>query len=215
MVNYLLLLGWSPGNNREIISLAEAKDIFQIEKVNKTGAAFSMDKLNWVNAEYIRRKDISEVVGLVKDYLAGKDFLPKDINDDQLIKVISLFKDRILKLSDLAEAMRFFFYDDFTCSDKAKAVLETKLADEIKALIESLARIKDFDHQGIEKEFRAVVAKLGIKAKVLVHPCRAALTGSTVGPGLFETMEVLGKNKVVERLNRLIQYWSKQTKEGT
>lgn len=215
LVNYLLLLGWSPGNNREIISLAEAKDIFQIEKVNKTGAAFSMDKLNWVNAEYIRRKDISEVVGLVKDYLAGKDFLPKDINDDQLIKVISLFKDRILKLSDLAEAMRFFFYDDFTCSDKAKAVLETKLADEIKALIESLARIKDFDHQGIEKEFRAVVAKLGIKAKVLVHPCRAALTGSTVGPGLFETMEVLGKNKVVERLNRLIQYWSKQTKEGT
>lgn len=210
LINYLMLLGWSPGNNREIITLAEAKDIFQITNVNKTGAAFSEDKLNWVNAEYIRRKDINKVVSLVKEYVAGKNFLPSDTKEDYLIKVVSLFKDRISKLSDLLTAMRFFFYDDFTYSDKAKAVLENKLVKEIGLLIKRLEKITDFNHQEIEKEFRAAVDELGLKVKILVHPVRVALTGSKVGPGLFETMEVLGKKEVIARLNRLIEYWNKQ-----
>lgn len=209
LVNYLLLLGWSPGNNREIISLNEAKEIFDIKNVNKTGAVFSWDKLNWINSEYIRNKDTEELTLLTQDYLEKHNCLPPAVKKDYLKKVVGLFKERISKLSDLIDWIKFCFYDNFEYSDDAKDILNTNLSKEITFLIEKLKQIGNFNKEEIEKEFRTVAQELGLKAKVLVHPTRVALTGKKIGPGLFETMEVLGKDKVIERLEKLIAYWSK------
>lgn len=209
LVNYLLLLGWSPGNNREIISLNEAKEIFDIKNVNKTGAVFSWDKLNWINSEYIRNKDTEELTLLTQDYLEKHNCLPPAVKKDYLKKVVGLFKERISKLSDLIDWIKFCFYDNFEYNDDAKDILNTNLSKEITFLIEKLKQIGNFNKEEIEKEFRAVAQELGLKAKVLVHPTRVALTGKKIGPGLFETMEVLGKEKVIERLEKLIAYWSK------
>lgn len=208
VANYLLLLGWSPGDNKEIFSLSEAKDIFEINRVNKTGAVFSLDKLNWVNSEYIKGMDAGQLSDLVRNFLEKKDFLPAGLEEGYLEKVVSLFQGRIFKLSDLLDWARFCFYDDFSYSDDTKAILEKDLSREVKSLIERLKIIKGFAAGEIEKEFRAAVADLSLKMKDLVHPVRVALTGRRIGPGLFETMEVLGKDRVCQRLNRLIDYWT-------
>jgi glutamyl/glutaminyl-tRNA synthetase len=206
--NYLLLLSWSPGNNREIISLAEAKEIFDIKNVNKTAAAFSMDKLNWVNSEYIKNKSPQELAIAVEAFLKEKNFLPQGITDDYVKKVTVLFKDRIYKLSDLLDWAKFCFYDNYEYAADTGEVLARNLAKEVKVLCDRIAGLSDFHKEAIEKEFRAAATEQGLKAKDLVHPVRVALTGKTIGPGLFETMEVLGKEQVISRLQRLIKYWS-------
>lgn len=207
LVNYLMLLSWSPGNNREIITLAEAKDIFDIKDINKTAAAFSVDKLNWINSEYIKNKNQEELVQIVEKYLQNKDFLPPNTDKEYFKKVVLLFKDRLTKLSDLLDRAYFCFYDNYDYSADTVEILKRNLSKEVKFLAQRIFLIEDFKKETIEKEFRAAAESLGLKAKDLVHPTRVALTGKKVGPGLFETMEVLGKDKVIERLNRLVKYW--------
>lgn len=209
LVNYFLLLGWAPGDNREIISLEEAKDLFDIKNVNKTGAAFSLDKLNWVNSEYIKNKDIDSLTAVTEEYLKAKEFLPPQVTKEYLKKVILLFQGRANKLSDFTDWGRFCFYDDYNYSEETLPALEKKLIGEINKLIESFSSMDVFDKESIEKEFRAVAESLGLKTRDLVHPVRAALTGRKVGPGLFETIEVLGKQEVIKRLERLSKYWQK------
>jgi len=211
IANYLLLLSWSPGGNREIITLSEAKDIFEIKKVNKTAAAFSMDKLNWMNSEYIKKKTAEEYLLLVEEYLKDKNFLPADSDKEYVKKVLLLFKDRLSKLSDLFVRARFCFYDDYTYDEDTKEILQRNLSKEINVLAEKFSALANFNHEEVEKEFRLVAAALGLKTKELVHPVRVALSGKKVGPSLFETMEVLGKERVVAMLKRLIDYWNKGT----
>ncbi|UCD15257.1 MAG: glutamate--tRNA ligase [Candidatus Omnitrophota bacterium] len=208
LLNYLLLLGWSPGDNREIISLEEAKKIFDIKKVNKTGAAFSVDKLNWVNSEYIKSKSITDLAKIAAGYLRSKNFLPPDVDTRYIERVVELFKERISKLSDLMAWARFCFYDDYAYGEDAKKVLEKNLNRQVQVLMERFSSMDSFDKDTIEKEFRDVARSLSLKARDLVHPVRVSLTGEKVGPGLFETIEVLGKKRVLKRLERLCKYWA-------
>ncbi|MCQ9205606.1 MAG: glutamate--tRNA ligase [Omnitrophica bacterium] len=210
ITNYLLLLGWSPGNNREIISLGEAQDIFDIKNVNKTGAVFSLDKLNWINGEYIRSKSINELTRIIKAYLEQRSCLPQDVDMSYLEKICRLFQERISKLSDLVDWTRFCFYDDFKYGEGTEKILSNDLSKEISFLSERLREIDNFDKEQIENKFRKAAGDLDLKLRVLVHPTRVALTGRKDGPGLFETMELLGKEKVLKRLNRLIQHWLSQ-----
>jgi len=210
LANYLLLLGWSPGNNREIVSLDEAVKLFDINNVNKTSAAFSIDKLNWVNSEYIRNQSIEELADYTKRYLEEKQFLPEGIRLDYLKKVIELFRARISKLEDLIEWAYFCFYDDYPYAADTKTILERDLSREMEVLRERICGIDAFNKETIEAEFRLAAKELELKARDLVHPVRVALTGRRVGPGLFETMEVLGKDRVDSRLKRLVDYWKKE-----
>jgi glutamyl/glutaminyl-tRNA synthetase len=118
-----------------------------------------------------------------------------------------LFRNRLSKLSDLFDRARFCFYDDYTYSEDTKEILQRNLSKEIKVLADKLSAIGNFNKEETEKEFRLVTTDLGLKTKDLVHPTRVALSGKRVGPGLFETMEVLGKERVITRLTRLINYW--------
>jgi glutamyl-tRNA synthetase len=207
LANYLTLLSWSPGNNREIITLSEACEIFDITHVNKTGAEFSLDKLNWINSEYIKTKNIKDLRKNLAEFLANKNFLPPDTSEEYLEKVTELFRDRLVKLSDFLDRARFCFHDDYTYAQDTEEILQKDLSKEMTALVEAMTELPAFDKVAIETEFRATAARLGLKTKDLVHPVRVALTGKRVGPGLFETMEVLGLDKVIQRLNRLIAYW--------
>ena len=207
ILNYFLLLGWSPKDNREIISIEEAQDIFDIEDISKSNASLSPEKLDWINSEYIKRKSPEELTSLVENYLINKGF--KEINKEYLKKVVVLFKERITKLADLLDWAYFCFYDDFSYAPDTEKILERDLSQEVEVLKERLSKIENFTKEEIEKEFRDTAASLGLKARDLVHPVRVALTGRRVGPGLFETMEVLGKEKVIKRLERLIDYWRK------
>lgn len=207
LTNYLLLLGWSAGDNKEIMLLDEAKQLFDIKAVNKTGAIFSLDKLNWLQGHYIRKKDLRTFTDLLESCLKEKKALPSEVSREYLEKIAELFQERTVILSELVDKTRFCFHEDFSYDDKAKTILETDCSKEINLILSKLKTMDDFNKESIEKQFRLAAEELGIKLRLLVGPVRIALIGRKDGPGLFEIVEVLGKIKVINRLERLLKYW--------
>ena len=205
LVNYLLLLGWSPGENQEIIELKEASGKFDIKDANKTAAAFNLEKLNWLNSHYIKKLNDEELLELVKPYCLEKGQISDNFDRKYLLSVVKLFRERISTLADFPDYSDFFFKDELEFSPEAAKRLEAKdYSREFKLLIERMDSLENFDCLSIENSFRSLVKELNIKAGDLIHPTRSALSGKTIGPGLFELMEVLGREKIKQRLNKFI-----------
>ncbi len=201
LVNYLLLLGWAPGGDQEIIALKSAIKKFSIKKVNKAAAIFSMDKLKWVNTQYIKGMDVKAICALLIPFLEEKKYIEGEFDSKSFENVVSLFKGRMPTLMDFVERADFAFIENVNLDPKAKEKhLSQDRSKEFCLLAEQLDLLDCFDASSVEKVFRATVAELGANASELVHPIRVVLTGRDVGPGLFETMAVLGKEKTVSRL---------------
>ncbi len=200
LVNYLMLLGWSPGNE-EIISLANAVTKFSIKKVNKTAAQFNMEKLKWTNAQYIKKSTTESVTDLLIPVLLEEGYISASFDRKWLESVVQLFKARMSTLREFLERAGFLFLKTFVMPEEARAELAAKnVKKEFLLLAERLEAAQAFDLTTTEKAFRDIVAELGIPSGDLVHPTRLALTGNAVGPGLFETMVALGKERTIERL---------------
>ncbi len=201
IVNYLMLLGWSPGGNQEKIDLSLAVKKFSIKKVNKAAAVFSMDKLKWLNGQYIKEMPAGKLTDLIVPFLKDRGYLSADFDRQRLEKIVDLFKVRMSTLTDFLEWADFVFVDKLTVGDEVRQQhLSNDRSKEFQILSERVNRLDTFDAASLEKTFRDLVAELGIQASELVHPVRVALTGKTIGPGLFDTMAILGKEKTVQRL---------------
>lgn len=200
IVNYLMLLGWSPGNNQEKVVLANAIKNFSIKKINKAGAAFSLDKLKWLNGQYIKEMDTQQLVEAIKPFVANK-YGQAAAERKDLSAIVALYKGRMETLVDFIDWTEFLFNDAYAKDSAVQEELAAKdMKKEFSLLADALAKLDTYDVKTTEEVFRRVVADLGIKAGDLVHPVRGALTGKPVGPGLFETMAVLGKEKTISRL---------------
>ena len=200
IVNYLMLLGWSPGNNQEKVNMAAALKNFSIKKINKAGAAFSMDKLRWINSQYIKEMDTAKLAEALKPFVLAK-YPSVDVSGKQFEHVVHLFKGRMHTLLDFLDWTQSFFGDTVVFEgDNKEKHLGQGMSKEFNALADQLSTIEDFNITTTEEAFRIVVAKFGVEAGVLVHPVRVALTGKAVGPGLFDTMVVLGKERTIIRL---------------
>lgn len=202
VVNYLMLLGWSPGNNQEVVSMQTALKNFSIKKINKAGAAFSMEKLTWINTQYIKQTETANLTELLIPVLEKAGYSAKSFDRQWLENVVNLFKPRMSTLMDFLDWAAFAFKDDFVIDDEAKTQhLAQNKSKEFNLLAQRLSAVEQFDIKTAEEAFRGLVSELGIKAGELVHPVRVALTGKAVGPGLFDTMVILGKEKTVKRLS--------------
>ena len=202
LVNYLMLLGWSPGGDQEVLPLLKAVEKFSIKKINKTAAQFNMEKLKWINAQYIKARDTAELTDQLVPLLREAGYLGEVFDRKWLENVVSLYKSRMSTLQDFIERTDYLFVQDFQVSPEARmSGLNEDRSREFGLLAERLQKAASFDHASTEKIFRDLVAELGIKSGDLVHPVRVALTGQAVGPGLFETMSVLGRDKTVARLH--------------
>lgn len=206
LVNYLMLLGWAPGNNQEMIKLSSAVKKFSIKKVNKAAAAFSMDKLKWINSQYTKQMDTDRLMEILMPFLEAKGYIKENFDRQKLKNSVDLFKGRVSTLIEFLEWTEFIFVDEFyKDKDARKKYLSENKANEFRLLSERFNQTEPFDAVTTEKVFRELVAELGIKASDLVHPVRVALTGRAVGPGLFETIALLGKEKTVKRLAEVFQ----------
>lgn len=201
VVNHLMLLGWSPGGNQEMISMKNAIKKFSLKKINKAAAVFSMEKLKWINQEYIKVADTNHLIDLLIPMLQEKGWVQQEVNRSQLEAGVKLLKRRIPTLQDFLDRADFLFLDDIQIPDELQKQYLTK---EIKAVLvalsECLKKCDSFVSGEIEKVFRTFVEDRGLQASELVHPLRIALTGKDVGAGLFETMEVLGQPRTIKRL---------------
>ena len=201
VINYLMLLGWSPGGNQEKIDLASAVKKFSIKKINKAAAIFSMDKLKWLNGQYIKEMPAGKLTDLVIPFLKEKGYISADFDRERLEKIVDLFKVRMSTLTDFLEWADFVFVDKLTVGGEIRRQhLSHDRSKEFQLLSGRISRLDIFDTASLEKVFRDLVAELGIQASELVHPVRVALTGKAIGPGLFDTMAILGKEKTVQRL---------------
>ncbi|OGX27214.1 MAG: hypothetical protein A3D10_04975 [Omnitrophica WOR_2 bacterium RIFCSPHIGHO2_02_FULL_48_11] len=207
VVNYLMLLGWSPGNNQEVVKLDAAIKSFSIKKINKAAAIFDMDKLKWINTQHIKQKSVQELTGLLVPFLQEKGYLGQNYNGKNLENIVDLYKGRISTLLDFLDWTDFLFVQEFAVSPELKNEYKiANLTKEFRLLQQRLQGVEDFNHTNVETVFRAAVEELGLKAADLVHPIRVALTGKTVGPGLFETMALLGKEKTIQRLADAVKH---------
>jgi len=203
LVNYLALLGWSPGENQEVISKKQMIEKFSLEKVNKTAAAFSDDKLDWINSQYIRMMDLNKLLPLLKDRLAEKGWLKDSVEENWVKELVHLLHKRIKTLEDFVEQTEFIFQDKIDYEQTAiEEFLKNKpyLSDGFAKLISGLKEVSAFDIKGIELLLRSIAEGLKFSAKDFILPVRVAVTGKSVSPPLFESIFLLGKEKTIERL---------------
>ncbi|MFA5092443.1 MAG: glutamate--tRNA ligase [Candidatus Omnitrophota bacterium] len=207
LLNYLLYLSWSPGDNRELINMPEAIKLFEIKNVNKTAATFDIKKLDWINNQYLKNADPGKLADYLVPLLVEKNYINLDNYDrPYLLQLVKLFQARLPRINDFVEWADFFFLAEPVMDEEAvKKYLATDLTKEFKLFMQRLESLASFEVASIEAAFREMIAQLGIEAKVLIHPIRVALTGKTIGPGLFELIHVLGKEKSVQRLSKWVR----------
>ncbi|MDD3538633.1 MAG: glutamate--tRNA ligase [Atribacterota bacterium] len=218
VVNYIAHLGWSSGTNQEIFSIEELIKHFTLEKVSRHSAIFSMEKLNWFNSEYLKKMSDEKYMEMLTPYLEEAGFLDTTLNSEKanwLKKVVSLMKSRVKNFRQFLEYGDYFFTEGFTIEEKAVQILEQdEVGNILGQLVERLRQIDDWNEENIEKVVREVAEELNLKGKQIIHPVRVALSGKTVGPSLFAIMEVLGKEKSIIRLERVIKKLAEKEKKN-
>ncbi len=205
LVNYLSLLGWSPGNNQELIDRKELIQKFDLKRVLKTGAVFGHDKLEWVNGQYVRKLTVPELTDKVMPYLLEKGLWKNDGGDRVwLERLVALFQERIFALSQFPALAEFFFTDSVEIgADGLKEIQsDPRLKNAFLKFAETLEALPTFDTPTVEAASRSLMKELGLSGKEFIHPCRVAITGRTVSPGFFETISLTGKKRVVARLQK-------------
>ena len=207
LVNYLLLLSWSPGDNREVIDINEAVRLFDIKDVNKTAATFDLKKLGWMNNQYLKTEDPEKLTDEIIPLLLDKKYIQENNFDrNYIVSLVKLFQARLSTLNDFVDWADLFFTKKVKIDPEAeKKFLSQDLSKEFRLFIERLEALDKFDIATIEASFRELVKELNIEARTLIHPIRVALTGKTIGPGLFEVVYYLGKDRTKERLGKFIK----------
>jgi glutamyl-tRNA synthetase len=201
MVNFLSLLGWSPGDDLEFMEVETLIEKFSLERVHPKSAVFDERKLEWLNGQYFLRRDPEYFLPLVKP-LWAKAGVPVDTYPESyLLHCISLLKDRSKRLPDFVDTGLYFFRDPDTYDEKAR---RKHFGEGSAELLESLATgieaLPEFAEASIEALYREYAERNGRKGGELIHPTRLALSGIPFGPGLFELMVALGKDTVLRRM---------------
>ncbi|OGX38908.1 MAG: hypothetical protein A3C53_02240 [Omnitrophica WOR_2 bacterium RIFCSPHIGHO2_02_FULL_68_15] len=201
-LNYLVLLGWAPGNNREMVPREEIIQLFDLSRVRKAAAQFDQKKLDWLNSEYLKKMAAPELAKLLGERLVAKGILKAPYDAARLERIAALVKDRMRVLEDIEEEHVFFFQAEPQYQDEAVTQFLRKngAAGHLAELRRRLAKVEPFEAAKIEEVTRGLAAERQLSSKELIQPARVAVTGRAVSPPLFETMAILGKDAVLKRL---------------
>jgi glutamyl-tRNA synthetase len=209
--NFLALLGWSPGDNREILSRDELVKLFTLKGVGKADAVFGPEKLDWFNGQYMRIAPVGVLRELAAGELRSSGILQEGAeapSPEFLDAAIGLLKSRLKKISDFSSTFRAFFSDRFEYEQSAadKSLADPKLPTIIPELLDRYVSLDDFTLKSTEDALRRLAEEKGVKAALLINALRVGLTGQGVAPGLFEVMQVLGRDRTMARIQRLGEY---------
>jgi glutamyl-tRNA synthetase len=201
MVNYLALLGWSPGDNREFMERSQIIKNFSFKRVNKTGAEFNEDKLRWINGEHIRKLDLEEFIKIADGFIKG------DYDPGWFRRFAELYRGRVKTLVEFREELKIFISDkvDYKKEAVEKFLKKQGVLGILKLAKEHLEKIEEFTDGNIEDELRRLLKELDLKGADLIHPLRVAVTGKSVSAGIFQVLSLLGKDKTIKRLEQVIE----------
>jgi glutamyl-tRNA synthetase len=205
LVNYLALLGWNPGEDDTVLPLAEMVKRFDLTTVSKNPAIFDTDKLEWMNGTYIRNLETSAFVNAIVPSIEADLGRPLTVADRQRLDAIAPHvQERTKLLTEAAQQVRFLLVEDLAYDDASWEKVMTKpgVAEVLDAAADRLAELEEWDVMSIEATLRAMIADLEIGAGKGFQPIRVAVSGSTVSPPLFESLEALGRDGALNRVSR-------------
>jgi len=203
-INYLARLGWSHGD-QEFFSRDELIEKFNLENIGRAAGVFDMDKLSALNADHIKATPIHHLSQRLIPFLKKQGFDAQE--GDFLEKVIQTLIPRCKTLAEMAEAASFYYLDSITYDEKAAAkFLKPDTRDSLTRLVQELETLGVFTEENLEAAFKSVMELTGLKLGKIAQPVRVALTGKTASPGIFEIVEILGKNRVMSRLRDAVAF---------
>jgi glutamyl-tRNA synthetase len=204
-INYLVRLGWSHGD-QEIFTRKELIDLFSLDQIGKKGSVFDSEKLRWVNGVYIRERDAKDLYAYILEHV-NPEFATTigDWSADQVMSAINLYKERVHTLAELVSEISLFYNgpDQYNADDMQKWITQ-EAASHINALITSINQLEQVTADTITASVKAIAKELGVKLVALAQPIRIALVGKSSGPGVFDLVEILGKQQTLGRLHALL-----------
>ena len=207
MVNFLALLGWSPGDDRELMSASELVGSFSLEGISGGNAVFNTEKLDWMNGQYLARLSVEELAAAVDPFFAAAGLAARP-GDPWFHRLLELLRPRAKRLAEFVDLARPLLADTVEYESDAieKYLTAPDLASHVAALAAALRATDPFDEPHVEAAVRGTAAEREIKAGALIHATRVAVTGRTASPGLFEVLVLLGRERSVQRLDGLVNF---------
>jgi len=202
MVNYLVRLGWSFGDE-EIFSMEELIEKFSLENVGRSAGVFNPDKLLWLNSHYIKTGDPERLAGLLKPFLTAKG-ISTEGGPDQVAVVISL-QERAATLVEMADGAAFYFVDSVEYEEKARQkFLKAEQKPVFATILRELGQCEQFSEEQLEAAFAKIMEVTGLKFGKIAQPLRVALTGGTASPSIYDVLGVLGKERALKRIEQAL-----------
>lgn len=204
LYNFMALLGWSPGEDREILSRDEMIALFDVDRLNASAAVFDREKLLWMNSQYMLKQTVEELHPYLQPFLDQAGLA--DADPARLTAALELHRPRSRTLKELAQQVRPYFEEALVYDPEAltKFFKDADLPGHLEALRDRYSALPAFTKDALEAALRAVSEERAIKAGVLIHPTRMALSAAAAGPPLFDLVEIMGRDITLNRLNALI-----------
>ncbi|MEY3345542.1 MAG: hypothetical protein RLZZ581_336 [Actinomycetota bacterium] len=206
--NYLALLGWSPGDDRENISMQELVDLFTVERVNSSPARFDMKKLEAINGDKIRALTIEDFLARALPFLLKDGVISGTDAEIAVVKsALPIIQERIARMNEVTAMLKFLFVEQLSFEPESEAKIKEEPSQHVvQKALEALQDLQNWNHSEIEAKLRAVLLdEMGLKPRLAFGPVRIAVTGSHISPPLFESMELLGKERSLARLQAAVQ----------
>lgn len=207
LVNYLVRLGWGYGD-QEVFTREELIEKFTLDNVGRASAVFNPEKLQWLNSVYMSKTPLETLAELVQPFLVESGIIKEnqEINRPWLCKAIATLKERAKDIKELTAGLHYYISNDIEYEPAArKKFLNAKTLPYLRALKTGLLQIETFDEENIKSVFTSVVKEAGVKLGAAAQPARVAMTGGTSSPGIFEVIALIGKDRVIQRLDKAIE----------
>ncbi|MFM1937170.1 MAG: hypothetical protein RLZZ320_28 [Actinomycetota bacterium] len=206
--NYLALLGWSPGDDRENVSMQELVELFTVERVNSSPARFDMKKLEAINGDKIRALTIDDFLARALPFLLKDGVISGTDDEIAVVKsALPIIQERIARMNEVTAMLKFLFVEQLSFEPESEAKIKEEPSQHVvQKALEALRDLQNWNHSEIEAKLRAVLLdEMGLKPRLAFGPVRIAVTGSHISPPLFESMELLGKERSLARLQAAVQ----------
>lgn len=206
LVNFVALLGWNAGDDKEFYYMNELIEKFSLQRVNKAGAVFDLQKLNWLNAEHLRKLSDEQILPLLKEEILHSEFSDKHFLDKHLLLIISAMKERVSFVKEFITTCRYFYEEPKEYEQKSiEKNWKPETPEQLMKLRNAFAELKNPTKEDYEHALTKTAEELNIGKGKLIHPLRLAVSGQSTGPGMFDLLFILGKEEVIKRIDTAIE----------
>ncbi|HOI30186.1 MAG TPA: glutamate--tRNA ligase [Melioribacteraceae bacterium] len=205
LINFVALLGWNAGDDKEFYLIDELIEKFSLDRVNKSGAVFDLQKLNWLNSEHLRKMNDHQILPLLKMEIQNSDYSGLKLTDEYLLKVIAAMKERVSFVKEFITTCQYFYTSPVEYEQKSfEKNWKPETAGQMEKLIARFSVLENPSKEEFENSLALTAEELNSSKGKLIHPLRLAVSGQSTGPGMFELLAILGKDEVIRRIQKAI-----------